>query len=140
MRSWHVQTDRGWYGAHSFFNIVQFAEGQRGSSLTRFDDCFIDSFVLARLFVRLLRRLFSRKFLLVGELQTRLHPNASSYFSMQARHLSPFPQSAISTAGLVVFSFQQVQAHSSLPGARMHAILLPTTLFTLRGYRSLSLF
>ena len=48
-------------------------------------------------------------------------------------HLSPFLlQSAISTAGLVAFSFQQVQAHSSLPGARMQAVLLPAVRFTLR--------
>ena len=64
----------------------------------------------------------------------------SSYFSMQTWRSSPFLQSAISTAGLVVLSFQQVQAHSSPPGARMQAIFLPTVCSTLRRNRSLSLF
>ena len=64
----------------------------------------------------------------------------SSYFSRHAWHLYPCLQSAISTAGLVVFSFQKVKAHSSLPGACMQAIVLPALGSTLRGNGTLTFF
>ena len=137
MRGWRVHSD-GMVERIRYY-IVLFA-AQRWRSLTRLVDYFIDSFDACSPVCPSIMTIVVAQYSVGRRTANSFASECSSYFSMQAWRSSPFLQSAISTAGLVVFSFQPVQAHSSLPGALVNAILLPTVCSTLRGNRSLSLF